>query len=54
MGSRDRQRANRRLKNCLERGERISKRSLGGYKDLTAYNAIQRIRTNGQAQIVLN
>lgn len=51
MKNRKRQRENLRIK---QREERIDKRNDYGVKDLTAYNAVQQIRTNGKAPIVLN
>lgn len=33
--------------------ERLDKRNACGVKDLTAYNAVQQIRTSGKATIVL-
>lgn len=50
MKSRKRQRENRRAKQCEER---IDKRNDCGIKDLTAYNAVLQIKTNGKANIVL-
>ncbi len=50
MKGRKRQRENRRLKN---REEIIDKRNGCGFKDLTAYNAVQQIMTNGKANIAL-
>lgn len=50
MKSRNRQRENRRAK---QREERIDKRNDYGIKDLTAYNAVLQIKTNGKANIVL-
>jgi len=41
---------NRRIK---QREERIDKRNDCGVKDLTAYNAVRQIMTNGKANIVL-
>ena len=46
MKNRKRQRDNRRIK---QREERIDKRNNYGVKDLTAYNAVRQIRTNGKA-----
>lgn len=48
MKSRKRQRENRRAK---QREERIDKRNDYGIKDLTAYNAVLQIKTNGKANI---
>ena len=50
MKNRIKQRANRKM-NCEE--ERLDKCNNCGIKDLTAYNAIQQIRSNGKAAIVL-
>ena len=50
MKNRIRQRENRRKK-AME--ERLDKRNACGVKDLTAYNAVQQIRTSGKATIVL-
>ena len=50
MKNRERQRANRRKKVAEER---LDKRNAYGVKDLTAYNALQQIRTGGKATIVL-
>ena len=50
LKSRKRQRENRRAKQCEER---IDKRNDCGIKDLTAYNAVLQIKTNGKANIVL-
>ena len=36
-----------------QREERIDKRNDCGVKDLTAYNAVRQIMTNGKANIVL-
>ena len=49
--NRVKQRANRKLKNSSNRPP--EKYSFSGYKDLTAYNAIRRIESNGKADIVL-
>ena len=49
MKNRDRQRKNRKLK---QKEERIDKRNAYGAKDLTAYNAVEQIRTGSQAVIV--
>lgn len=46
MKNRKRQRDNRRIK---QQEERIDKRNNYGVKDLTAYNAVRQIRTNGKA-----
>ena len=54
MRSRERQRRNRRLKHMYQKLEkRIEKQNAYGVKDLTAYNAVERIRTGGRATIVL-
>ena len=50
MRSRKRQRANRRLR---VKEECLDKRNYCGAKDLTAYYAVQQIRTNGKAEIAL-
>ena len=50
MKNRIKQRANRKLK---EREAYLDKRNHFGNKDLTAYNAVQQIRTNGKAEIAL-
>lgn len=50
MKNRIKQRANRKLK-VME--ERLDKRNHYGNKDLTAYNAVQQIRTTGKAEIAL-
>ena len=50
MKGRKRQRENRRIK---RREERIDKRNDCGVKDLTAYNAVRQIMTNGKANIML-
>jgi hypothetical protein len=50
MRSRKRQRANRRLR---VKEESLDKHNHYGNKDLTAYNAVQQIRTNGKAEIAL-
>ena len=50
LKDRKRQRENRRIK---QREERIDKRNDCGVKDLTAYNAVRQIMTNGKANIVL-
>ena len=50
MKNRIRQRENRRKKSMEER---LDKRNACGVKDLTAYNAVQQIRTNGKATIAL-
>jgi hypothetical protein len=54
MRSRERQRRNRRLKHMYQKLEKkIEKQNAYGVKDLTAYNAVERIRTGGRAAIVL-
>ena len=50
MRNRERQRANRKAK---RREEALDRRSGSGYQDLTPFNAVNRIRTNGKAQIAL-
>lgn len=50
MKNRIKQRANRKMK---EMEERLDKRNHYGNKDLTAYNAVQQIRTKGKAEITL-
>lgn len=50
MKDRKRQRENRRLKN---KEELIDRRNNCGVEDLTAYNAVLQIKTNGKAEIVL-
>ena len=50
MQNRIKQRANRKL---TEMEERLDKRNHHGNKDLTAYNAVQQIRTKGEAEIAL-
>lgn len=50
MKNRERQRANRRKR---VREERLDKCNAYGVKDLTAYNAVQQIRTGGKATIAL-
>lgn len=50
MKDRKRQRENRRLK---RKEELIDRRNNCGVKDLTAYNAVLQIKTNGKAAIVL-
>ncbi len=50
MRNRERQRRNRKLKR-LEK--RLEKQNAYGAKDLTAYNAVEQIRTGGRAAIVL-
>lgn len=50
MKNRIKQRANRKLK---IREEALDKRNHYGNKDLTAYNAVQQIRTKGKAEITL-
>lgn len=43
----------RELKRQQRKEENIDKRNDCGVKDLTAYNAVRQIMTNGQASIVL-
>ena len=50
MKNRIKQRANRKQKTMEER---LDKRNHYGNKDLTAYNAVQQIRTNSKAEIAL-
>ncbi|MBR5379860.1 MAG: hypothetical protein IK140_04945 [Clostridia bacterium] len=50
MKDRKKQRENRRIKH---QEELLSKRSESGYKDLTPYNAVRRIKTKGKAGAVL-
>ncbi len=50
MRDRKKQRENRRKKH---HEEKLDKRNKCGVKDLTAYNAVQQIRTNGKAAIAL-
>ena len=50
MTNRKKQRANRKLK---KKEEMLDKRNGLGVKDLTAYNAVMQIKTNGKAAIVL-
>lgn len=50
MKNRIRQRENRRLKH---HNEKLSKRNAYGNKDLTAYNAVRQIQTDGRAGIDL-
>ncbi len=50
MKSREKQRANRREK---QKEAALDKRNGYGAKDLTAYNAVKRIRSGGNAAIVL-
>lgn len=50
LKGRKRQRENRRIK---QREKLIDKRIDCGVKDLTAYNAVRQIMTNGKANIVL-
>lgn len=46
--NRERQRANRRLKN---KEELLDRKNSLGVKDLTAYNAVKQMATNGKASI---
>lgn len=50
MKNRIKQRANRQMK---FQEQRLEKCNNCGIKDLTAYNAVQQIRSNGKAAIVL-
>ena len=50
MKDRKRQRENRRIKH---QEELLSKRIECGYKDMTPYNAVLRIKTKGKAGVVL-
>ena len=50
MKDRKRQRANRKVKH---HEEMLDKHGSYGYKDLTPYNAVLKIKTNGKAQITL-
>ena len=50
MKNRKKQKENRRRK---KQEERLNRRSESGYRDLTAYNAAERIRTGGKSEIVL-
>jgi hypothetical protein len=50
MKNRARQRANRKLKS---KEQSLGRRNGFGAKDLTAYNAVNKIRTNGKSEIVL-
>lgn len=50
MKNRKRQRENRRLKH---KEESLEKYDGWGHKDLTPYNAIRQIVSNGKAEIVL-
>lgn len=50
MKNRTRQRENRRKKHYEEK---LSRRNAYGNKDMTAYNAVERIRTGGKAAIKL-
>lgn len=50
MKDRKRQRENRKMKKVEEV---ISKRNDFGIKDLTAFNAVMQIKTNGKAAIML-
>lgn len=51
MTSKERRRANRRRKH--EREAMLEMRNMCGNKDLTPYNAILQMRTNGKAEIRL-
>ena len=50
MKNRQRQRENRRLKH---KEEGLEKRNILGAKDLTAYNAVQRMRMGRRAMVKL-
>ena len=50
MKDRKRQRKNRKLKH---HEEALDRRSSTGYKDLTPYNAVLKMKTNGKSEIVL-
>lgn len=50
MKTRIQQRENRKKR---VREEKLDKRNGYGVKDLTAYNAVQQIRTGGRAEIAL-
>lgn len=50
MKNRERQRENRRLKH---REEGLEKKNIFGAKDLTAYNAVQRMRLGKKATVKL-
>lgn len=50
MKDRERQRANRRLKH---KEEGLEKKNIFGVKDMTAYNAVQRIRLGRRAALKL-
>ena len=50
MKNRIKQRANRKLK---AQEARLDKRNHYGVQDMTAYNAVQQIRTKGKAEITL-
>ncbi len=50
MKNRERQRRNRCIKH---REEMLDKHSSTRYKDLTPYNAVLKMKTNGKAVIVL-
>ena len=51
MSNRAKQRENRRLKH--QREALLEMKNMYGNKDLTAYNAVLQIRTNGKADIRL-
>ncbi len=51
MKNRTRQRANRRLKHHEEKLDRVN---AYGKKDLTAFNAVEQIRTHGRADIIID
>ena len=50
MKDRKQQRKNRKLKH---HEEMLDRSSTGGYRDLTPYNAVLKIKTNGKAGIAL-
>ncbi len=50
MKNRQKQRENRRLKHYEEK---LDTRNSYGAKDLTAYNAMMKMKTNGKSTIVL-
>jgi hypothetical protein len=51
MTAKERRRANRRMKH--QREALLEMKNMYGNKDLTAYNAVLQIRTNGKADIRL-
>ena len=52
MTAKERRRANRRKKH--EREAMLEMRNMCGNKDLTPYNAIMQMRTNGKAEILFS